>query len=220
MRAFLLAGGRSRRMGRDKAQLELAGQPLAAHMLGKLAGLGLEATLCGNRPDLQHFAPILPDPKLPGGETTAGPIAGILSALEASDSVLNLFLAVDMPAIPADFLSWMIDRGKRTQAAITLPIVTGREQPLCAIYHRDLAPGVRRSIESGEHRVLPALHSAVREAHSIDVFDVESIVSAGAIHPIPSGLPHQWFRNLNSPRDFARYVVSHLSNKLERESAD
>ena len=80
MRAFLLAGGRSRRMGRDKAQLELAGQPLVAHMLGKLTGLGLDATICGNRPDLQHIAPVLPDPNLPGDETSAGPLAGILAA--------------------------------------------------------------------------------------------------------------------------------------------
>ena len=220
MRAFLLAGGRSRRMGRDKAQLELAGQPLVAHMLDKLTGLGLEATICGNRLDLRHLAPILPDPHLPGGGTSAGPLAGILAALEASDSPLNFFLAVDMPGMPIGFLRWMIDRAERTEARLTVPFVAGRAQSLCAIYHRDLAHGVRRSIESGEYRVLPALRDAAQQTHSIDAFDVESIVAAGAIHPLPFGLPHQWFRNLNTPQDFALYVVSHLSNKLERESAD
>ncbi len=211
MRAFLLAGGRSRRMGRDKAHLDLAGQPLVIHMLTKLAALGLDARICGNRPDLAHFAPVLPDPDLAGGETSAGPLAGILAALEASDSVLNLFLAVDMPAMPIEFLGWMIDRAELTQASVTIPFVTGRAQPLCGIYHRSLAPGVRRSIESGEHRVFPVL---LKSAHRIDAFDVESIVAAGAMDSLPAGRPHEWFRNLNTPQEFALYAAQHPSNKL------
>lgn len=210
MRAFLLAGGRSRRMGRDKAQLPLAGQPLVAHMISKLAGLGLEATICGNRPDLAHLAPVLPDPPLPG-EGSAGPLAGILAALEASEAALNLFLGVDIPGLPLAFLRWMIDRAERTQSPLTVPFVAGRAQPLCAIYHRELAPGLRRSLEAGERRVFPTLARAARRT---DIFDVESIVSAGAFDPIPRGFPHEWFRNLNTPQEFALYAAQHPSNKL------
>lgn len=216
MRAFLLAGGRSRRMGRDKAQLQLAGQPLVQHMLGKLAALGLEASICGNRPDLAHLAPVLPDPHFPG-EGTSGPLAGILAAIEASDVPLNLFLAVDTPGLPVDFLRWMTERAERTQAAATVPLVAGRAQPLCAVYHRKLASQLRRSIEVGERRVFPTL---ARIACGADIFNVESIVAAGAIDPIPRGFPHDWFRNLNTPQDFALYAARHPSNKLYSEDAE
>lgn len=210
MRAYLLAGGLSRRMGQDKANLELAGKPLVVHMLGKLAHLGLESGLCGNRPDLAHLAPLLPDPGFPG-KGGVGPLGGILAALEASPSALNLFLAVDMPGIPIGFLRWIIDRAERTQSPATVPFVSGRAQPLCAVYHRDLAEGIRQSLEGGERRVYPTLCAAARRS---DVFHLESIVAAGAMDPAPPGLPCQWFRNLNTPREFALYASQHPSNKL------
>lgn len=216
MRAFLLAGGRSRRMGRDKARLELAGQPLVVHMLNKLAALGIQAILCGNRPDLAHLAPTLDDADL-AGEGSLGPLGGILAALEASDADLNLILAVDIPGLPLAFLRWMMGRAERTQCPATVPFVAGRAQPLCAVYHRSLAPDLRQSLEAGQRRVFPTLTLAARRT---DIFDVESIVSAGALDPIPRGFPHEWFRNLNTPHEFALYASQHPSNKLEAESAE
>lgn len=210
MQAFLLAGGQSRRMGRDKAQLEIAGKPLVAHMLAKLDSLGLEAAVCGNRPDLAALAPVLPDPILKG-EDSLGPLAGILAALEASKSPLNLFLAVDIPGIPVEFLRWIIDRAERTQAGATIPFVSGRPQPLCAVYHRALAPKIRSSIEAGERRVFPVLRKG---APSLDLLNVECIVSAGLIDPTPAVPPHLWFHNLNTPREVALYAARHPSNKL------
>lgn len=210
MQAFLLAGGHSRRMGRDKARLELAGQPLVAQMLAKVASLGLRASICGNRPDLAALAPVLPDPALQG-EESQGPLAGILAALEASNAPLNLFLAVDLPAIPVEFLHWIIDRAEHTQAAATIPLVSGRPQPLCAVYHRDLAPEIRRSLEAGERRVFPVLRKA---ALSLDLLNVECMVSSGLIGPTPAVPPHLWFHNLNTPQDVALYAARHPSNKL------
>lgn len=220
MQAFLLAGGRSRRMGRDKVQAKISGKPLVVHLLDKLAALGLDAVICGDRPDLRRFAPILADPVLPGNASGTGPLAGILAALESTSARLNLVLAVDMPALPVEFLRWMIDRAERTEASMTVPFVAGRAQPLCAIYRRELAGGIRKRLEAGERQVFPSLRDAAGSDRLIDVFDVESIVAAGAIDPVPEGLPHEWFRNLNTPPDFALYLFSHLSNKLKGESAD
>lgn len=203
-------------MGQDKARMLFAGQPLVTHMLDKLAALGLSATICGNRHDLAHLAPVFPDADF-SGESRIGPLAGILAALESTDADLNLFFAVDIPGIPVDFLHWMIDRAERTQAEMTLPFVAGRAQPLCAVYHRNLAVGLRHCIESGERRVFPALCNA---ANLIDAFDVESVVASGAVRPPPPGYPHQWFRNLNTPQDFALYAAQPTSNILNKESDD
>ena len=216
MQAFLLAGGRSRRMGRDKARLELAGQPLVAHMLGKCRALGMAAAICGNRPDLAALAPIVPDPALPGDDSP-GPLAGILAALEASGTELNLVLAVDMPGAPVELLRWMVERAERTQSSATIPFVAGRAQPLCAVYHREIAAGIHRGVERGERRVFPVLMEAAVRA---DVFDVESVAATSAIDPLPADFPHEWFRNLNTPHEFALYAARHPSNKLVVESAE
>jgi molybdopterin-guanine dinucleotide biosynthesis protein A len=214
LRAFLLAGGRSSRMGQDKALLPIHGQPLIAHILGKLHTLGLDATICGNRPDLAGYAPILAD-----AAEACGPLGGITAALEASSAELNLILAVDLPALPVQFLRWLVLRAALTAAPATIPWAQGRPQPLCAVYHRDLAPSLRQSLASGDYRIMSAVH---RAASSIDTLMVEQVAAAGAFSLTPPLPPvYTWFRNLNTPQDAARFAASHPSNKLEgNETAD
>ncbi|ACO33721.1 MULTISPECIES: molybdenum cofactor guanylyltransferase [Acidobacterium] len=214
LRAFLLAGGRSSRMGQDKALLPIHGQPLVEQMLARLRALGLEATICGNRPDLAAYATILPD-----AAEACGPLGGITAALEASPAELNLVLAVDLPALPVEFLRWLTLRAALTGAPATIPYALGRPQPLCAVYHRNLAPGLRQSLASGDYRIMSAVH---RVASRIDTFMVEQVAAAGAFSLTPPLPPvYTWFRNLNTPQDAARFAASHPSNKLEgNETAD
>jgi molybdopterin-guanine dinucleotide biosynthesis protein A len=212
MRAFLLTGGRGLRMGQDKVMLPIHGQPLLSRMLAKLRALHLEPTLCGNRSDLAAYAPVLPD-----AADACGPLGGIVAALQAADAELNLILAVDLPALPVEFLRWLTIRAALTGAEATIPCPQGRPQPLCAIYHRNLAAGLRKSLAAGDYRVMSAIRGA---AARIDIFMVEQVAAAGAFSP---SLPpvHAWFRNLNTPQDLARYAASHPSNKLEEnETAD
>ena len=76
--AFILAGGHSSRMGRDKALIPLAGSPLIHHALGILRAAGLDPRIAGARSDLSSFAPTLPDDPTRSG---LGPLSGICSAL-------------------------------------------------------------------------------------------------------------------------------------------
>ncbi len=208
LRAFVLAGGRSSRMGQDKALLPMQGQPLVAQMLTKLRALHLEPAICGNRPDLAAYAPMIPD-----AAEACGPLGGIVAALEASDAALNLILAVDLPGLPVEFLHWLTLRAALTGAPATIPFVGGRPQPLCAVYHRDLAASLRQSLAAGNYRVIHAIH---RAAVRIDTCMVEQIAASGVFDAVPALPPvHTWFRNLNTPADFARYAASHPSNKLE-----
>lgn len=214
LRAFLLAGGRSTRMGQDKALLSIHGQPLVTHMLAKLRALHLEPTICGNRPDLAICAPVIPD-----AAEACGPLGGITAALQATDADLNLILAVDLPALPIEFLRWLTARAAITGAGATIPYAQGRPQPLCAVYHRNLAPGLRQSLAAGNYRVMNAVR---RAASCIDTFMVEQIAAVEAFDIAPDTPPvHTWFRNLNTPQEFARYAASYPSNKLEGdETAD
>ncbi|MGC2639399.1 MAG: molybdenum cofactor guanylyltransferase [Acidobacteriaceae bacterium] len=204
MNAFVLAGGESSRMGRDKALLDLAGRPLIAHALDKLRALGCTPRICGSRPDLAAFAPVIPD-RIP----RCGPLGGLEAALSLSDSDLNLFLPVDLPLLPLEFLRWLQTRAAASGAAATLPRYAGRPQPLCAIYSRRLLPGLRAALAAGNYKIMSAVSAAAATLHErsasseMDAFDTESIAAALIPHLWPADPPlHAWFRNINFPGDY------------------
>lgn len=191
-------------MGRDKALLLWKGRPLIEHTLEKLRALTASPRILGARPDLETFAPIIPD-----NFTGRGPLAGIEAALSVTDTELNLFLPVDLPLLPVEFLRWMTDRAVLTQAAATVPRVEGRPQPLCAVYHRNLLDGIRDSLQRGDGKITRAIDQAASELRlPVDAVDVESIVAlrraeftAGDSAPV---WPYLWFQNLNTPADLER----------------
>jgi molybdopterin-guanine dinucleotide biosynthesis protein A len=200
--AFVLAGGRSTRMGQDKTGLQVGGRSLLELALDKLRALGLDASatprIAGSRPDLSSYAPVVSDLH-PG----CGPLGGIEAALAATTQPLNLFLPVDLPFLPAQFLSWMLRRAETTGALLTVPRFNGWPQPLCAVYHRDLLAGVTASLLAGNYKVMPALTAAVElRAQAIDLFDVELLASTyPEMHGFSSQPVYRWFHNCNTPED-------------------
>jgi molybdenum cofactor guanylyltransferase len=199
---FVLAGGRSTRMGQDKVLLPLAGRSLLEIALDKLRVLPLAAAprIVAVRSDLSSHAAVIADLQ-PG----CGPLSGIEAALAASTQPLNLFLPVDLPLLPAHFLLWMLERAGITSAVMTVPRINGWPQPLCAVYHRDLLGPITASLGAGDFKVMPVMMAAARGHSSpIDIFDVERVSSAHselqALSPLP---PYRWFHNCNTPEDMA-----------------
>ncbi|MHB1701049.1 MAG: molybdenum cofactor guanylyltransferase [Acidobacteriaceae bacterium] len=146
---YVLAGGRSTRMGRDKALVELAGKPLVAWAVEKLRRLCADASIVGS-PALAAFAPVVPDLH-PG----CGPLGGIEAALAHSTYDWNLFLAVDMPLMPTAILEAEFVRvalSAQPSPVAVIHTVDGRDQPLCAMYHRSLLPFISRFLEAGEYK--------------------------------------------------------------------
>ena len=211
MNAFILAGGRSTRMGRDKALLKWHGRTLIEHALDKMRALNTHPRILGSRPDLGCFAPVIPD-NFPG----RGPLGGIEAALSLTDTDLNLFLPVDLPLLPMEFLRWMIARAAITNAVATIPSLGGRPHPLCAIYHRRLLPGIRAGLAQGDAKVMRIIdRAAAAENLPIDSFQVEYIAAAQRDAAAgsrsgggwPRHLPvYMWFENLNTPDDIARII--------------
>ncbi len=117
---------------------------------------------------------------------------------------LNLFLPVDMPLLPARFLTWMLQRAEITGAWATVPRINGLPQPLCAIYHRDLLRPITASLLAGNYKVMPVVTAAAGDSQAVDVFDTERLAST---HPDLLGfssLPlYRWFHNCNLPEDMA-----------------
>ena len=207
---FVLAGGRSTRMGRDKALLSISGRALLTIALDQLRALHLspEGTprIAGSRPDLAVHAPIVEDIH-PG----CGPLSGIEAALAVSCVPLNLFVPVDLPFLPPEFLGWMLLRAAATGALVTYPRVNGVAQPLCAVYHRDLLAPITRALAGGEYKVVLVLAAAAWEiagpagySQAIDTFDLESLAAAYPELPAFSPAPlYRWFQNCNTPEDLA-----------------
>jgi molybdopterin-guanine dinucleotide biosynthesis protein A len=196
--AFILAGGQSTRMGRDKALLQVGGEALVERMSEALCGMGMNPRICGSRPDLARFAEVVPD-----NFPLCGPLGGIEAALTVSESDLNLFVPVDLPCVPPGFLRWMMGRSERSRALATIPHYAGRPQPLCAVYSRRLLEGLRGFLASGNLRVMVAVRQSARKlGESTDEFDVESVAATSpAEWPSDSG-PAAWFTNVNTPADY------------------
>jgi molybdopterin-guanine dinucleotide biosynthesis protein A len=181
---WVLAGGQSRRMGTDKARLELSGIPMALLVADEISKVCCRVSLVG---EPERYAglglPVIPD-RFPG----AGPLAGIEAALSATESEWNLIVACDMPALDSVALSELIDAAApNVDAVVPVRIRDGseRKEPLCALYRRSCAGGIRRLLESGFRRATEAL----------DSFEVRYVRVA---HP-------DRFANLNTPDDLTRY---------------
>ncbi len=120
---FVLAGGRSSRMGRDKALVELGGRTLAAHAVDLLRSAGLSATIAGARSELAGVAPVIKDEA-----PDQGPLSGICSALASTDAELAVFIPVDLPLLPASLLEYLLRHAMTAGRAITLVSVNGFAQ--------------------------------------------------------------------------------------------
>ena len=102
---FVLAGGKSSRMGKDKAFLQIFGRTLLAHALELAKAATGSAWIVGSREKFAAFGQVAED-IYPGH----GPLAGIHKALTSTQTDLNLILAVDMPFRITDWKAWAMDQ--------------------------------------------------------------------------------------------------------------
>jgi molybdenum cofactor guanylyltransferase len=183
--AFVLAGGKSTRMGTDKAFVMLDGRTLLARMLDVARSLTPEVAIVGDPSKFSAFAPVIED-AFPG----CGPLGGIHAALCASRSELNVILAVDIPFMSTALVNYILSRAKSSDACVTLPRAAGGLQPLCAVYRRSFADLAERALKAGKNKI-----DAVFDETRILVLSEQEIQHAGF------ALTN--FQNLNTPRDLA-----------------
>lgn len=146
--AYLLAGGKSSRMGENKAFIDFRGRTLLARALATLRGTVDDVTIVGD-PDLfAGYGAVISD-IFPG----CGPLAGIHAALTHSPAELNVMLAVDMPFVSADLLRFLLYAAGQAHAIVTVPQIARGLQPLCAVYRPTFAPVAAEALRSGRHKI-------------------------------------------------------------------
>ncbi|ODU25253.1 MAG: hypothetical protein ABS95_00575 [Verrucomicrobia bacterium SCN 57-15] len=134
--AVILAGGRSTRMGCDKAWLPMNGQPLIAFQLAVVRELAPVELFISGRADTDYSS--LGCPVLTDAFTDAGPLAGIAAGLDAASAPLVLVLAVDMPNMTASVLRGLLSLSASGVGVV--PRVKRRVEPLAAFYPKAAAP--------------------------------------------------------------------------------
>lgn len=153
---IVLAGGESRRMGRNKAFLELGGQSLISRVLDTLTGLCSELIISAN--DVAAYAH-LPARVVPDIIRNRGPLGGVHAGLASMRNEFAIVVACDMPFLNLRLLRYMA--AVATGYDVVVPRLEGEYEPLHAIY----SPGCKEAIEEllaeGPRRIV-ALYQRVR----------------------------------------------------------
>jgi molybdenum cofactor guanylyltransferase len=182
--AFVLAGGKSTRMGQDKAFLELDGRSLLARAIEKAKGITDEVCIVGERAKFSRFGVTIEDVY-----RERGPLGAIHAALAASASEWNFVLAVDMPFVEKGFPRWLIGEARKGDALVTVPRAGGLLQPLCGVYRKNFGEIARRSLESGENKIDRLFANIPKR-----IIEEEQLTKAG--------FSSEMFRNLNTPEEW------------------
>lgn len=153
--AVILAGGRSRRMGTDKALLKIDGEPLIRRLARQLERHVEQVLISARRvSDYSYLGyEVVPD-RVPD----LGPLGGIASALARSAHDLTLFVPCDLPGIPQDLVTRLL-REARSADAVVPRREDGQVEPLFAVYRRRVLPSVNAALSRGARRVI-AFHDA------------------------------------------------------------
>jgi molybdopterin-guanine dinucleotide biosynthesis protein A len=181
--AALLAGGRSRRMGTDKAFLPWQGRPLWEHQLEKLQTLAPSQLLLSCRAE-QAFPELQGVTRVHDEQENSGPLAGITACLRVCNTPRLVVLGIDLPLLPAEFLQALTNESTAECGAVVQ--IKEWFEPLAAVYPRALRPLAEEHLATGRL----ALQDFIRSG-----------IARGCMRCVPLPVEPSWFTNWNAPHD-------------------
>lgn len=181
--AFILAGGKSSRMGADKAFLEFGGRTLLDRALAVTVAVCDRLTIVGDPAKFANYGAVVADVF-----SGCGPLAGIHAALAQSTAELNLIVAVDMPFVSAELVAFLFTAAEKDNAIVTVPRTGKGLQPLCAVYQREFAEVAERALQAGKYKIDGTFSSV--STHVIDERTLEA-----------AGFSERNFFNVNTPEE-------------------
>ena len=155
--AFILAGGASSRMGRDKGLLDFGGVPLIVHTARLIEPLVACVTVVGSP---RRYAAMglraIADRDTAGQgskKIRRGPLAGIATALAATRSSWNLIVACDLPYLSGAWLDWLLSRAIQSRGQVVIPRTGRGLEPLAAVYRRECGAPIASALARGARKV-------------------------------------------------------------------
>jgi molybdopterin-guanine dinucleotide biosynthesis protein A len=185
--AFILAGGKSSRMGADKAFVDFEGRTLLARALGVARELCDDVRIVGSSAKFSEYGPVVEDVF-----RECGPLGGIHAALRASSNEINLMLAVDMPFVSRSLLRYLVAQA-RSAAGVhaVVPRCGGKLQPLCAVYRGEFCGPAEAALRAGRNKI-----GLLLEGVTTRMIEEDELQSGG--------FACELFRNLNTPGELER----------------
>ncbi len=179
--ALILAGGKSRRFGKDKAAVVVEGKPMIERVYAAVAPL-VETVLVSvadgktwyTLPETVHYVADV--------HHNIGALAGMHAGLAATQTPWLLVVACDMPYLTTKGLQRLLDARSGTVEAVVAVSPDGQRHPLCAVYRQSVLATVNRQIKKRRY----ALHALLDELETVEV-----------------ALPEAVVRNINTPGDLA-----------------
>jgi molybdopterin-guanine dinucleotide biosynthesis protein A len=182
----ILAGGKSRRMGRDKAFLPYGKGLLIERVIEVVQQVTADVILITNTPEqyqrfgLPMFSDVIPE---------AGSLGGVYSGLVFAKTPYSLCLACDMPFVKPAFLRFLCDTA--AEADVVIPRNAEDFQPLCAVYSQVCREPIRQKIEGGRLKI-----TGFFDQVSVRVIDGDLLARYD---------PHDiMFFNANTPEEYAK----------------
>lgn len=187
---FAVAGGRSRRMGQDKALLAWGESTLLDHTIARLReACQAVRVLTGRQARYTDRGLPVDADVIPG----TGPLGGLYTGLlRLTSGALGLFLAVDLPWVPVSLLRVL--PGLAEGFDVVAPVWSRGPEPLCAVYRRTCLDPVLRRLKAGELR-MTSFWSEVR------------VRRVGEAELLPHGDPAVFLRNVNTPQEYGRWMA-------------
>ena len=198
---FVLAGGESSRMGREKALLDIGGEAAivrAARLVESVTGD--KATVIGESAAIRALGLQTVGDDWPG----AGPLGGIATALRVSRAPWSLVVACDLPYLTKAWLEFLVARAVASEADAVLAMNTRGAEPLSAMYHERAEAAIRSALTLGTRKVTDALEKL--RVEQIEAAEWKAFDSDGYL-----------FKNMNSPEDYeeARTRLEKRANTRE-----
>lgn len=198
---FVLAGGKSTRMGRDKAAISLNGRTLLEHALRTLREVCGDVLILGSRELYGDYGVEVVEDIYPG----CGPLGGIHAGLSQTRARFNLITAVDTPFLSVEFLAFIVDHAVASGAVVTTPEIGGYRQPLCSVYSRDFLPIAEQALTvkpSQTEGSAPTSKSADYKIVPLFPADCTCVITEAEMRKF--AFTTEMFDNLNTPEDVER----------------
>jgi len=171
----VFAGGKSSRMGEDKALLPFGGRPsLAQYQYERLLPLFESVHLSTDRAKFDFDAPLIPDPVT----GIHAPTVGFIALFDTLDTDRAFVLSVDTPFVGEDVIMALLDADTPELDAVVARTGNGLH-PMCGIYHRSMLPAFRNMLETDDHR----LGKLLKERRVVEVMFTDEAPFANLNHP-------------------------------------
>ncbi len=149
---IVLAGGLSRRLGRDKAVEPIGGEPLIARCIGRLSAVADEIIVVVNGIERGKQLPLPPTCRVVVDVyADSGSLGGIFSGVSAMGDEWGMVVACDMPFLNIALLKHMLSLREGFDAIV--PVLDGRPEPTHALYSKACLPHIERRLQAGDLKI-------------------------------------------------------------------